>query len=130
MTTIKDCHLIEYPNFSDRRGTLTVCEFENFNRAFWVTNPIGKRGNHAHKVCNHLLICLSGDCLISIDDGTQRNDIFLDNPHTGLFVPAMIWDIEHSFGVGTILLVLASHHYDKDDYITDYQEFLRLKNAC
>lgn len=128
MTTIDDCKLVQLPYFVDIRGKLTICE-RSFRRAFWVTNPTGKRGNHAHKTCQHLLICLSGDCIVSVDDGTNKRDFVLNQSHIGLFVPAGIWDSEHSFGVGTVLLVLASHKYNEMDYIRDYQEFLRIKNA-
>lgn len=128
MTTIENCRLIQLPIFEDNRGTLTVCE-KQFKRIFWVTNLSGSRGNHAHKNCNHLLVCISGSCIVTLDDGKDRKDFFLDKPNVGLMFPSLIWNIQHSFSDNAELLVFATCSFDKSEYITDYQKFIKLKGS-
>lgn len=83
-----------------------------------------KRGMHAHKTTDQMLICLQGKICINLDDGLSQYHVTLDNPSVGLFLPAcywhdMVWEDENS-----ILLVAASDYYNEDDYIRDYSSFL------
>ena len=82
------------------------------------------RGAHAHRRCEQFLVCLRGSVNAIVDDGTARAEYLLDNPATGLYMPAMTWGSQYRYSDDAVLLVIASHAYDPDDYIRDYHEFL------
>jgi hypothetical protein len=84
------------------------------------------RGEHAHRSCHQLLIAVTGSVRVVVDDGEMREEFLLDSPSFGLLLPAMTWGIQYGHSPGTVLVVLASEHYDPDDYIRDYEEFLGL----
>ena len=82
------------------------------------------RGAHAHKVCHQILIAASGSFDIELNDGINKRTIELNRPYFGLHIPPGIWAAEKCFSSGAICLVLASHKYDENDYIRDYNIFL------
>lgn len=115
----------------DLRGTLTVGEFERHvpfpvRRFFTVFDVPGKevRGEHAHRKCHQFLIAARGSISVVVDDGDRREEIRLDSPQRGLYVPPMVWAAQYRYSPDAILLVFASDLYDADDYIRDYDEFL------
>lgn len=115
----------------DIRGDLTVGEYEKSipflpKRFFTVMDVPTKetRGAHAHRTCEQFLVCLQGSFALVVDDGQNREEIILDRPSIGVYLPAMTWGIQYKFSEDAVLLVLASKIYDPDDYIRDYQEFL------
>jgi UDP-2-acetamido-3-amino-2,3-dideoxy-glucuronate N-acetyltransferase len=115
----------------DLRGTLTVGEFERHvpfavRRFFSVFDVPGKdvRGEHAHRQCHQFLIAARGSLSVVVDDGTSREEVRLDTPDCGLYVPPMVWATQYRYSPDAILLVFASDYYDADDYIRDYDEFL------
>jgi UDP-2-acetamido-3-amino-2,3-dideoxy-glucuronate N-acetyltransferase len=123
------------PLITDLRGNLTATEFnEDFpfvpKRYFTVFNVPSKevRGEHAHKICHQFLICLAGSCNVVVDDGENRQEFILDKPNKGIYLPPMIWGIQYKYSSDAVLMVLASEHYDSDDYIRDYGEFISLVN--
>ena len=82
------------------------------------------RGQHAHRACHQLLICLEGRVEVIIDDGKTKSTIILDRADQGLLIPAGLWGQQH-YDAGSILMVLASLPYDEADYIRDYDAFLK-----
>jgi acetyltransferase-like isoleucine patch superfamily enzyme len=115
----------------DMRGDLSVGEFDQdipfeVARYFVVFNVPSSdlRGGHAHRVCRQFLVCVNGSCAVFVDDGTNRAEIALHEPNVGLFLPPMVWGTQHKFSADAVLLVFASHLYDPDDYIRDFDEFL------
>lgn len=125
---------IELPTFDDMRGSLSVGEIERDlpfipRRVFVVYDvPSQKvRGEHAHKTLHEILICVSGSCRVVVDDGAQREEVILDRPSVGLYVPATVWITQYKFTENAVLMVLASKEYDPADYIRDYDEFLHYK---
>lgn len=82
------------------------------------------RGEHAHRRCAQLLVCLRGSVACVVDDGKIREEILLDSPEIALHVPPMVWAVQYNYSDDALLLVLASHEYDPNDYIRDYDEFL------
>lgn len=115
----------------DLRGTLTVGEFERHvpfpvRRFFTVFDVPGKevRGEHAHRKCHQFLIAARGSISVVVDDGVMREEIRLDSPDRGLYVPPMVWAAQYRYSPDAILLVFASDLYDAADYIRDYDEFL------
>jgi len=117
----------------DPRGSLTVGQIPDDipfapTRYFVISQVPSKelRGEHAHRTCHQFLVCLSGSCRVLLDDGSSRFQVTLDRAELGLYMPAMIWGTQYSYSPDAVLLVFASHHYDPNDYIHSYAEFLSL----
>lgn len=128
--------LIELPHVADLRGSLSFAEFDEKlpfipQRYFIVFDVPSKevRGEHAHRKCQQLLICVKGNCSVVVDNGETREEVLLDRPNLGLFVPPMVWATEYKYSEDAVLLVLASDHYDSTDYIRDYDLFLKELNS-
>ena len=133
--SVYDCSIIELSkHHSNRKGNLSVVENGitvpfDIKRAYYLYDVPGgeARGEHAHKALSQLIIAASGSFSITLDDGKVRRTFFLNHPYQALYVVPGIWRILDDFSSGSVCLVLASHTYDPDDYIRDYQEFLKLK---
>jgi acetyltransferase-like isoleucine patch superfamily enzyme/dTDP-4-dehydrorhamnose 3,5-epimerase-like enzyme len=115
----------------DLRGHLSAGEFERdipFTpaRYFLIFDvPTEKtRGEHAHRTCHQFLVCARGSVAVVADDGSNRGEFLLDTPGMGIYLPPMIWGIQYKYSSDAVLLVFASHFYDADDYIRDYDAFL------
>jgi len=122
--------------FPDLRGDLSVGEFETDlpflpKRYFLVYNVVSEniRGEHAHKKCHQFLTCAHGACSVIADDGANRQEFILDRPTIGVHLPPMVWGIQYKFARDAVLLVFASEHYDTNDYIRSYNEFLAATTA-
>ena len=87
------------------------------------------RGEHAHRVCQQFLVCVKGSCAVMVDDGTVRDEVLLDQPNLGLYMPAMIWGVQYKYSRDAVLLVFASEYYDPEDYIRNYDDFAAQKRA-
>jgi hypothetical protein len=96
--------------------------------AIFVFNVPGKevRGEHAHISQHQFLVCVHSSCTIMVDDGLNRALVNLDRPNLGIHIPPMIWATQYQYNLDTILLVLASDIYQAEDYIRDYEEFLKM----
>jgi len=134
-TTIYDCKIIQLPKIGDRNGQITAVNNSleipfDVNRVFYLYDiPAGEdRGAHAHKECHQFLVAASGAFDVEVDDGTNKLTFSLNQPNIGLHVPPGIWAAELNFSSGSICLVLASHPYQENDYIRDYQTFLNYTN--
>lgn len=122
-------HLLD--GVDDERGKLFVGEFPKnlpikAERFFFISSvPEGEaRGIHAHKECHQFLICLAGSVKAMVDDGKVREVVNLNRPDVGLYMPPLTWGAQYDYSADAVLLVLASHKYDANDYIHDYEEFL------
>ena len=125
--------ILDLPKIYDPRGNLTVAEqmksvpFE-VKRVYWTYDvPAGeRRGGHARKECVEFIIAVSGSFTVTLDDGKgNRKDFHLNHPWQGLLVPTGIWRTLEDFSSGAVCLVLASELYDEDDYIYEYEDFLK-----
>ncbi|WP_276835150.1 GNAT family N-acetyltransferase, partial [Chryseobacterium cucumeris] len=98
----------------------------NVKRIFYLYDIAGgeSRGAHSHKECHQFLIAASGSFEVSLDDGKFKRQVFLNRPDLGLHIPPGIWASEINFSSGAICLVLASHTYNENDYIRNYEDFL------
>jgi acetyltransferase-like isoleucine patch superfamily enzyme/dTDP-4-dehydrorhamnose 3,5-epimerase-like enzyme len=117
----------------DIRGNLSVGEFTKEipflpKRYFLVYDvPSEKiRGQHAHKVCQQFIICVHGTCAVVVDDGVNRQEYILDKPNKGVYIPPMVWGVQYKYRADAVLLVFASHVYDNNDYLRDYDKWLKL----
>jgi hypothetical protein len=126
-----DVQIIDLPKISDPRGNLTFAEAQSMvpfdiKRVYWVYDvPAGEsRGGHAHKRLRQLLIALSGSFHVTLDNGKERKTVLLNHPWQGLLIDTNVWRTLDDFSSGAVGLVLASEHYEEDDYIYEYEEFL------
>ncbi len=132
---VTDTQLISLPKIVGDNGALIVAELGAglpfvVRRIFTLLDiPRDEaRGTHAHRQCEQFLICMKGSVTAVIDDGTHRQEIVLDSPTVGLYMPRLTWGTQLNYSSDALLLVLASDPYDADDYIHDYEEFRTLKN--
>lgn len=134
--SVFDCSLCQLNKMHDPEGNLTYM-YENvhvpfpINRVFYSYDiPGGEdRGAHAHKECHQFIIAASGSFEVVLDDGTNKRTVTLNRPFWGLHVPPGIWASEQGFSSGSICLVLASHGYSEDDYIRNYEDYLKYVNG-
>ncbi|GIP60273.1 sugar 3,4-ketoisomerase [Paenibacillus woosongensis] len=125
--------LIEIDKLGDERGLLTVIE-ENITvpfeikRVFYIyeTKSGVRRGFHAHFKTRQALICVSGSCKVYLDNIKRKKDVLLDSPNKVLILEPNDWHEMYDFSSDCVLLVLASHLYDAEDYIRDYNKFLEV----
>ncbi len=132
--TVSDCQPTPFSKVSDPRGNLTFVEGERdvpfpIRRAYWIYGVPGgeERGGHAYRRLHEVIIALSGSFEVHVDDGSRRATHLLSRGYVGLFVPNMIWRQLESFSTNAVCLILASEHYDEDDYIRDYGDFRALQ---
>ncbi len=132
-TSLKDIQLLTIPKIKDHRGNIAVIENEvlpfEFKRVYYLYDvPSGaKRGGHAHKTLQQVLIALSGSFDVVLKDGSEENRITLNRPDQGLLLPNGIWRELENFSSGCVCLVMASAEFDEAEYIRDFQDFLAFK---
>ena len=124
---------ITFPPLGDERGSLVALEAKKtvpfeIKRVYYIfgTQQGVIRGLHAHRNLRQIAVCVTGKCRMVMDDGVQRQEVWLDSPTHGLIIGDLVWREMHDFSEDCVLLVLASEHYDESDYIRDYDEFLRI----
>lgn len=126
--------IINLPRFLDVRGNLSFAEqnshipFE-IKRTYWIYDVPGgeARGGHAFKLNEEFIIALSGSFDVIVDDGQQKKTYTLNRSYYGLYVPAGLWREMTNFSTNSLALEFGSTHYCKDDYIRDYDLFLKMK---
>lgn len=130
----KNIRMLEFHEKGDERGRLVVVEgmedipFE-IKRIFYIYGSKSDvvRGQHANRRTEFVLINVVGTSKVRVKDGKGNEGVFsLNRPHTGIYLPNMVWKDMFDFSEDSVLLVLASEHYDADEYIRDYEEFCRL----
>lgn len=122
--------LIDLPKIIDPRGNLTVAEQQKevpfkMERVYWTYDvPSGEsRGGHAHKTCEEVIVAVSGSFDVTLDNGESRETYHLNHPYQGLYVGTGIWRTLEDFSSGAVCLVMASHLFEEEDYIRDYDEY-------
>lgn len=124
--------IIEFGDLGDERGNLVVIEGNGMDipfdikRVFYIYGSDAEvvRGQHANRETEFLLVNVSGTSKVKVDNGRQSKIIELNRPRMGLYLSPMVWKDMYDFSADSVLLVLASRHYDAAEYIRDYQEFL------
>ena len=129
---VSDAKIIELPKILDARGNLSFIEEENhvpfkIKRAYWIYDVPGgeKRGAHAYRENQELVVALSGSFDVVLDDGKEQKSFQLNRSYYGLFIPKNTWRVMENFSTNSLALVLSSTDYDVDDYIFDYEQFKR-----
>jgi dTDP-4-dehydrorhamnose 3,5-epimerase-like enzyme len=128
---LPNCSLHSHQVRGDDRGSLialeAACEVPfPIERVYFVfeTRPGVDRGFHAHKSLEQWAVCVSGSCVMTMDDGRDRRSVRLDSPEKGLYIGPGIWREMSDFSPDAVLMVIASTRYDEADYIRRYEEFL------
>lgn len=135
MATINDVKIIDLPKFLDVRGNLSFAEnfkqipFE-IKRSYWIYDVPGgeNRGGHAFRKNEEVVIALSGAFDVIVDDGSQKRTFSLNRSYYGLYIPKGLWRSMENFSTNSFALEFGSEHYDANDYVREYDEFIKLKN--
>jgi len=120
----------------DERGMLIALEeykdipFE-IKRVYYMydTGEGVRRGFHAHKSLEQILICIHGSCKVLLDNGEEKKTVALEKPYEGLYIANDIWREMFDFSPDAVLMVLASDYYKEEDYIRNYDDFLRWRGG-
>lgn len=132
----EQCKVLNFGDLGDERGKLVVVEgardipFE-IKRVFYIYGSDSEvvRGQHANRESEFVLINVGGTSKVRIDNGHSEAVVELDKPMMGLYIPTMVWKDMYDFSEDSILLVLASTHYDGNEYIRDYEEYKKEMGA-
>lgn len=134
MENSNNVRMLEFPQRGDERGHLVVVEgmkdvpFE-IKRIFYIygSDIDVVRGQHANKKSQFVLINVAGKSKVKVKDGLGNEAVFsLNRPHTGIYLPQMVWKDMYDFSEDSVLLVLSSEHYDPEEYIRNYDEFVKI----
>ena len=135
--SLKDQYkIIEFKDLGDERGNLVVIEGEgrdipfDIKRVFYIYGSDSEvvRGQHANRETEFLLVNVGGTSKVRIDNGRESEIVELNRPGMGLYLPPMLWKDMYDFSPDSILLVLASRHYDAGEYIRDYDAYIEEMN--
>ena len=128
-------NVVDLPNLGDERGGLVALEGDGtvpfkIRRVYYIINTQKgvSRGFHAHKALKQLAVCVAGSCHFILDNGLEKEGVFLDSPLKGIVIDKMVWHEMHVFSDDCVLMVLADDIYDEDDYIRDYKVFEKMVN--
>lgn len=132
--TINDCRIIELPRFLDVRGNLSFVEQNNhipfgIKRTYWIYDVPGgeERGGHAFRQNEEFIVALSGAFDVVVDDGQEVKTFTLNRSYYGLYIPKGLWRTMVNFSTNSFALEFGSINFEQEDYIRDYDEFLKLK---
>ena len=135
MTLQERCHVLQFADLGDERGKLVVIEGGSaipfdIQRVFYIyeSDSTVVRGQHANRESEFVLINVAGQSKVRITDGTDEFIVELNKPMMGVYIPKMIWKDMYDFSSDSVLLVLASTHYDGKEYIRNYDEYLEIMN--
>lgn len=133
--SIKDVKIIELPKFTDPRGNLSFVEQLNhipfeIKRTYWIYDVPGgeSRGGHAFRQNEEFIVALSGAFDVIVDDGKEKKTFALNRSYYGLYIPAGLWREMKNFSTNSLALEFGSIHYDRADYVENYEQFLNLKS--
>lgn len=133
---LSDCRFLDLPKIHDPRGNLTYIEANrhipfDIQRVYYLYDVPGgsDRGAHAHKNLHQFIVAMSGSFDVVLDDGDRKRRFHLNRSYFGLYVCPMMWRYLDNFSSGAVCMVLASRHFDADDYIRDYDEFIGLTRS-
>lgn len=133
MTLQEKCPVLQFADLGDERGKLVVIEGGqaipfDIKRVFYIyeSDSTVVRGQHANRESEFVLINVAGQSKVRITDGTDEFVVELNKPMMGVFIPKMIWKDMYDFSSNSVLLVLASTHYDGTEYIRNYDDYLKI----
>ena len=130
---IEDVRFLEFSQHGDERGRLVIVEGGqdipfDIKRIFYIYGSAKEvvRGKHANRKSQFVLINVAGQSKVKVIDGKGNQIIYcLNRPHAGIYLPKMIWKEMYDFSADSVLLCLASEHYEPEEYIRDYDEYVK-----
>ena len=132
---MKQPQIIQLPKLLDERGNLSFVEQEThipfiIKRTYWLYDVPGgeSRGGHAYKNNQEFIVALSGSFDVILDDGKEKRTYTLNRSYYGLYVPKGFWREMNNFSTNSLALILSSTDYDANDYVREYDVFLKMKN--
>ena len=133
MTLQEKCKILNFADLGDERGKLVVIDggqaipFE-IKRVFYIygSDTTVVRGKHANRESEFVLINVAGTSKVRITDGNEEFVVELNKPMMGVYIPKMVWKDMYNFSSDSVLLVLASTHYDGKEYIRNYDEYIQI----
>ena len=133
MTLQEKCPILQFADLGDERGKLVVIEGGQgvpfgIQRVFYIyeSDSTVIRGQHANRESEFVLINVAGQSKVRITDGREEFVVELNKPMMGVYIPKMIWKDMYDFSSDSVLLVLASTHYDGNEYIRNYEDYLKI----
>ena len=134
MNNFANVQTLSFKEHGDERGSLVVVEGAgdvpfDIKRVFYIygSDATVIRGMHANRKSRFVLINVAGQCKVKVRDGKGNEAVFLLNrPHTGIYLPKMVWKEMYDFSYDSVLLCLASEHYEQEEYIRDYNEYVQI----
>ncbi len=125
--------ILDFPDLGDERGNLVVVEggsaipFE-IKRIFYIYGSDNEvvRGCHANLRSEFVMINVSGTNKVKVDNGYETRIIELNRPRMGLYLKSNVWKEMYDFSPDSVLLVLSNEHYDPNEYIRDYETYLKM----
>ncbi len=125
--------MLNFGDLGDERGKLVVVEGAkdipfDIARVFYIygSDPTVVRGQHANRESEFVLVNVAGSSKVRITDGKNEEIVELTRPMQGVYLPRMIWKDMYDFSPDSVLLVLASTHYDGKEYIRSYEDYLKI----
>ena len=135
MSLKEKCPIINFKDLGDERGKLVVIEGEQnipfaIKRVFYIygSDSTVIRGQHANRESEFVLINVAGNYKVRITDGREEFVVELNKPMMGVYIPKMVWKDMYDFSSDSVLLVLASTHYDGKEYIRDFEKYAEEMN--
>lgn len=133
MLNMNDVKIFEFTQRGDDRGKLVVAEGGidvpfDIKRIFYIYGSDSKviRGQHANRKTEFVLINVAGTSKVKIKDGRgNEQEYCLDKPNVGVYIPKLFWKDMYDFSEDSVLLVLASEHYDNNEYIRDFEQYVK-----
>ena len=124
--------ILEFADLGDERGNLVVIEGDgkdipfDIKRVFYMYGSDSQvvRGQHANRETEFLMVNVGGSNKVRVDNGVEEEIIELNRPGMGLYLSAMVWKDMYDFSEDSVLLVMASRHYDAGEYIRNYDDYL------
>lgn len=138
MHNMNQVKMLEFPQRGDERGHLVIAEGGqdipfDIKRVFYIygSDKNVVRGQHANRRTEFVLINVAGTSKVKVKDGEGNEAVFcMNRPHTGIYLPTMVWKDMYDFSENSVLLVLASEHYDAQEYIRNYDDFIKEIQNC
>jgi len=126
--------LVKLPKIMDLRGNLSFVEEDTqlpfrIRRVYWIYDVPGgeKRGGHAFRETEEMIVALSGSFDVVLNDGEQEHRFSLNRSYYGVYVPKMMWRMLENFSTNSLAVIIASTDYSKSEYIYDFEMFRRMK---
>ncbi len=131
--TLDKIELISLPKILDPRGNLSFIEEEQhipfkIERVYWIYDvPGGEiRGGHAFIKQQEFIVALSGSFDIEVADGKTKKHFTLNRSYYGIYLPSRFWRQMMNFSTNSVALILSSTAFSEDDYIRDFNKFLKM----